>query len=145
MGGEGQSRTGGGILYFPAPGCWDVGSCKITIFAWWGCSASWFNFLCRTCSFHGGRGGKKGRQLYFQNKGEVWSQPDGLYGPSNDKKLFSYFHITLKVTSKIHKFACVCVFASPLACDFTASKPTCTQKPLVHIAGNHSTGFFPMR
>jgi hypothetical protein len=38
---EGKGRTGqeglGFRVYctFPAPGCGDVGSCEITIFAWW--------------------------------------------------------------------------------------------------------------
>jgi hypothetical protein len=142
MGGEGQGRTGqeGGYCTFLHLSVGMLGRAKSQYLLGGVVVLLGSTFLCRTCSFHGGRGGKKGTQLYFKIRVKYGHYRMVFMGLPMTKSCSPILHITLKVTSKIHN-----VFASPLACDFTASKPTCTQKPLVHIAGNHSTGFFPIR
>lgn len=61
---SGQDRRGA-ILYFPAPGCWDVGSCKIKIFAWWGCSASLVQLFCVGHAHSMGAWGQERKTTFF--------------------------------------------------------------------------------
>jgi len=115
--GEGKGREGkeGGILYFPSPGCWDVGSCEITIFAWWGCSVCLVQLFCvgHAHPMGGGGGDQERNTTFFQNKVKYDHNWMVFMGLPMTKSWFSYFHITLKVTSKIHKnvcvYVCVCV------------------------------------